>query len=262
MSEPWLRERVALVTGATSGIGEAIARRLAAGGATVVLAGRRAEHGEAIAAELRDAGGDVSFATMDVTDPASVRSTINAILGDHGTLDIACNNAGIFDRMHEFHTYDDAAWDDMIGTNLSGVFRCMREELAAMVDLAPLAAGDRVIVNNASTVSFRGSLRASPAYVAAKHGVMGLTRQAGLEYVDRRIRVVAVAPGPTRTPVAQPLIDEGPKAVAEALASLNPRADFVDPDHIAETVVWLSSPAAHMINACAIPIDGGQLGGL
>ena len=107
-----------------------------------------------------------------------------------------------------------------------------------------------------------GSLRASPAYVAAKHAVLGLTRQAGLEYVGRGIRTVAVAPGPTRTPVAQPLIDEGPAAVAAALGSLNPRADFVAPEDVAETVVWLCSPAASMINACAVPLDGGQLGGL
>ncbi len=138
----------------------------------------------------------------------------------------------------------------------------MREQLAAMVDLPPLHEGDRVIVNNASTVSFRGSERASPAYVAAKHGVLGLTRQAGLEYVNRGIRVVAIAPGPTRTPVAQPLIDEGPDAVSSALEQLNPRSDFVEPEDLAEAVVYLASPAARMINATSVAFDGGQLGSL
>lgn len=262
MTDAWLDGRVALVTGATSGIGEVTARRLAAGGARVVLTGRRAELGRSIADEIIASGADAHFVTLDVGDPAAVHGVVRRVVEDLGGLDIAFNNAGIFDRMQEFHSYPDEAWDEMVDINLGGVFRCMREELAAMVELPPLGTGDRVIVNNASTVSFRGSLRASPAYVAAKHAVLGLTRQAGLEYVGRGVRTVAVAPGPTRTPVAQPLIDEGPEAVAAALGSLNPRADFIAPEDVAETVVWLCSPAASMINACAIPLDGGQLGGL
>ena len=262
MTVSWLEGRVALVTGATSGIGEVTARRLATGGARVVLTGRRTELGEAIADDIVNTGGDAHFVTLDVGDPAAVHGVIHRLVDELGSLDIAFNNAGIFDRMQEFHSYPDEAWDEMISVNFSGVFRCMREELAAMVELPRLEVGDRVIVNNASTVSFRGSLRASPAYVAAKHAVLGLTRQAGLEYVDRGIRSVAVAPGPTRTPVAQPLVDEGPDAVAAALGSLNPRADFVAPDDVAETVLWLCSPAASMINACAVPLDGGQLGAL
>lgn len=262
MTDAWLNGRIALVTGATSGIGEVTARRLAAGGARVVLTGRRADVGRSVADEITAAGGLATFAPLDVGDPAAVHRVVRGVVDEFGTLDIAFNNAGIFDRMQAFHTYPDQAWDEMISINLNGVFRCMREELAAMVELPRLEVGDRVIVNNASTVSFRGSLRASPAYVAAKHAVLGLTRQAGLEYVDRGIRAVAVAPGPTRTPVAQPLVDEGPEAVAAALASLNPRADFVAPEDVAETVVWLCSPAASMINACAVPLDGGQLGTL
>lgn len=261
MTDTWLDGRVAVVTGATSGIGAAVARRFGSGGATVVVTGRRREAGEAVATEIVEAGGQATFVAMDVADAASTASAFAEITDRHGGVDIACNNAGIFDRMQGFDTYPDDAWDDMIATNLSGVFRCMRAELAAMAG-SDRGHHDRVIINNASTVSFRGSARASPAYVAAKHGVLGLTRQAGLEYVDRGIRVVAVAPGPTRTPVAQPLIDEGPEAVAAALSSLNPRAEFVDPDDIAETVAWLCSPAARMINACAVPLDGGQLGGL
>lgn len=258
----WLEGRVALVTGGTSGIGEATARRLAAGGATVALIGRRADLGERVAASIQGDGGNATFIAADVTDSASIAACVETVVREFGSLDIAFNNAGIFDRMHGFHTYADEAWNDMVATNLTGVFTCMKHELAAMVELPALADGDRVIVNNASIVSFRGSERASPAYVASKHAVLGLTRQAGLEYVDRGIRVVAVAPGPTLTSVAQPLVDEGPEAVAAALGSLNPRADFVSADEVAETVLFLCSPAANMINACALPLDGGQLGKL
>ncbi len=262
MTDAYLHGRVALITGGTSGIGEATARRLAAGGARVVLTGRRQDVGNRIAAEIVQAGGDGRFLALDVTDGPAVADAVRTVVAELGSLDIAFNNAGIFDRMHDFHTYPDDAWDEMLATNLSAVFRCMREELAAMIELPAPDTGDRVVVNNASTVSFRGSLRASPAYVAAKHGVLGLTRQAGLEYVGRGIRVVAVAPGPTATAVAQPLIDEGPEAVAAALGSLNPRAAFVDPADVAEAVVWLCSPAASMINASGVPLDGGQLGAL
>jgi NAD(P)-dependent dehydrogenase (short-subunit alcohol dehydrogenase family) len=122
-----------------------------------------------------------------------------------------------------------------------------------------LASGGGVIVNNASTVAHRGSRRAGPAYVAAKHAVLGLTRQAAVEYADRGIRVNAVSPGPTATAMAAPLIAEGPAAVAEALGGLNPTGAFVDPAQVAAAVVYLCSDAASMINGQDLVLDGGQL---
>lgn len=245
---------VAMVTGATSGIGEATALAMAAAGMRVIVSGRRAHEGDRVVAAIRARGGAARFVPADMTSSADVSSLIDDVVGHEGRLDVAFNNAGIFDRMHEFHDYDDEAWNDMIAVNLTGVFRSMRAELAVMA-----TAGSGVIVNNASTVSHRGSERASPAYVAAKHGVLGLTRQAAVEYADRGIRVNAVAPGPTRTPVAEPLIAEGPDAVRTALAGLNPKADFVDPDHVAAAVLFLCSDAAAMINGQSLAIDGGQL---
>jgi NAD(P)-dependent dehydrogenase (short-subunit alcohol dehydrogenase family) len=156
--------------------------------------------------------------------------------------------------MNDFHTYSDDSWDDMLAVNLTGVFRCMRAELAAM-----LTSGGGVIINNASTVSHRGSNRAGPAYVSAKHGVLGLTKQAAIQYVQHNIRVNAVSPGPTETPVAAPLVSQGPEAVAAALAQLNPTGKFISPSAIAQAVVYLASDAASMVNGSEIVLDGGQL---
>lgn len=199
------------------------------------------------------------FVAADVRSSVDVDAMVDAVIDRFGTLDIAFNSAGIFDRGQAFHSYPDASWDDMLAVNLSGVFRCMRAEITAMLDTSERAAFGRSIVNNASTVAHRGSDRASPAYVAAKHGVLGLTRQAALEYAALGIRVNAVSPGPTATAMAQPLIDEGPAAVAAALAPLNPQGAFISPEQIACAVVYLATDASEMINGHDLVIDGGQL---
>lgn len=249
-----LAGKVALVTGATSGIGEATALALAAAGASVMLCGRDARRASSLVQQVKDGGGRAVFFLADLRLAGAVDAMVDATVRTFGALDLAFNSAGIFDRGREFHTYTDAEWDDMLAVNLTTVFRCMRAEIAAM-----LTSGGGVVVNNASTVGHRGSDRASPAYVAAKHGVIGLTRQAALEYVGRGIRVNAVSPGPTLTPMTAPLQAEGPDAVRRAVGALNPTGRFVDPEDIARTVVFLCSDAASMINGHDIPLDGGQL---
>ena len=250
-----LAGKVALVTGSTAGIGRATAGVLAAAGATVVVSGRRGELGAEVVAAIAASGGTARFIGADLRVAADIEALVQETVATCGRLDIAFNNAGIFDRMHEMHRYADDAWDDMIAVNLSAVFRCMRAEIAAMI-----AGGTGgVIVNNASTVGHRGSERASPAYVAAKHGVIGLTRQAALQYIGQGIRVNAVSPGPTETDVAAPLVAQGTDAVAAALRQLNPTGRFVDPADVARTVLFLCSDAATMINGHDIVIDGGQL---
>lgn len=247
--------RVALVTGATSGIGATTAVCLSQAGASVMVAGRRAALGEAVVGRIRGAGGEATYVPADVRVATDIVAMVDATVATYGSLDIAFNNAGIFDRGHQMHEYEDESWDEMIAVNLSAVFRCMRAEIGAM-----LAGGHGgVIVNNASTVGHRGSERASPAYVAAKHGVIGLTKQAALQYVGNGIRVNAVSPGPTLTPVADPLVAQGPDAVRAGLALLNPTGAFVTPDEVAAAVVFLCTDAAAMINGHAIPLDGGQL---
>ena len=246
--------RVALVTGATSGIGEATAHALAEAGAHVAVVGRRIREGQRVVHNITTAGGSALFVAADMNESDSINQMVKTTVDQFGNIDIAFNNAGIFDRMNDFHTYTDESWETMMNVNLTGVFRCMRAEITAM-----LASGGGVIINNASTVAHRGSNRAGPAYVAAKHGVLGLTKQAALQYVNRGIRVNAVSPGPTHTEVAAPLISQGPEAVAEALSLLNPTGQFVAPRLVAQAVVYLASDAASMINGHDIVIDGGQL---
>lgn len=254
MSDGVLSGRVALVTGATSGIGEATAIALAAAGASVVVTGRDEARGSAVLERLRMLGAQNRFFPADLRRTVEVDELVASTLSTFGQLDIAFNNAGIFDRSQAFASYSDDAWDDMIAVNLTAVFRCMRAEITAMT-----ASGGGVIINNASTVGHRGSERASAGYVAAKHGVIGLTRQAALEHVDVGIRVNAVSPGPTQTPVTAPLEAEGPEAVRAALASLNPTGRFVSTEDVAAAVVFLCSDAAAMINGHSFPLDGGQL---
>jgi NAD(P)-dependent dehydrogenase (short-subunit alcohol dehydrogenase family) len=249
-----LAGKSALVTGATSGIGEATAYALAEAGARVLVVGRRQELGAKVLANIRESGGVALFHSADMRSSDEINAMVERAIAEFGGLDIAFNNAGIFDRMNDFHTYGDEAWDEMLAVNLTGVFRCMRAEIASMI-----TTGGGVIINNASTVSHRGSHRAGPAYVAAKHGVLGLTKQAAIQYVKHGIRVNAVSPGPTNTPVAAPLVAQGPEAVATALAQLNPSGEFVSPSAIAHAVVYLASDAAKMVNGSEIVLDGGQL---
>ncbi len=222
-----------------------------------MVTGRRTERGDAVIARIRRNGGDARFLRTDIRSADDIVAMVDSVMTIWQRLDIAFNNAGIFDRQRDFHAYPDDAWDDMINVNLTAVFRCMRAELAAMMQ-----GGGGVIVNNASTVGHRGSDRASPAYVAAKHGVIGLTRQAAQQYIGHNIRVNAVSPGPTLTEVTSPLAGQDPAVVRAALSTLNPAGRFVTVDEVAQAVVYLCTDAAAMINGHDIPLDGGQLANL
>ena len=249
-----LAGKVALITGGTSGIGKVTAEVLCRNGASVVISGRRTDQGTQIEENLRVDGNEAAFIKSDLSEVSEIDNLVNQTIERFGSLDIAFNNAGIFDRGGLFHEYEDASWDDLIRVNLSAVFHCMKAQITYMVHN-----GGGIIINNASIVGHRSSERASPGYVASKHGVIGLTRQAALQYTNSGIRVNSISPGPTMTEIQQPLVDEGPKAVASHLSLLNPRAAFVPPEEVANVVLYLCAYAPEMMTGQDIAIDGGQL---
>ena len=245
---------VILVTGGTSGIGRVVTTTLCAQGASVVFTGRNETEGNAINTELRGEGSDCHFVSADLREEGGITRVIDTCLSTYGRLDVAFNNAGIFDNSALFHEYKDEDWELMIASNLTSIFRCMKAELEVMIKQ-----GEGVIINNATVVGHRATERATPGYVASKHGVIGLTRQAALQYANAGIRVNSISPGPTFTEIQQPLVDQGPDAVADHVGTLNPRAQFISPEEIADVVLFLAGSAPDMLTGQDIAIDGGQL---
>lgn len=244
--------RVALVTGGASGIGLATARAFAACGASVVVADLPGGAGEAAARELREGGAQAAFVVVDVADHASVTKMVEATVGAFGRLDCAINNAGISGgggpRMATAD-YDLENWRRVISVNLDGVFHCLRAEIPAM-----LANGGGAIVNMASILGSVGFANAA-AYTASKHGVVGLTRVAALEYSSRNVRVNAIGPGFIETPMTAPIrsTDEG----REMITAQHPIGRLGRPEEIADLALFLCSGAASFITGAYYVDDGG-----
>lgn len=242
--------RVALVTGGNAGIGKATALLFAEKGAKVVIAARREPEGEQVVAEIMDGGGEATFVKVDVRDSAQVEALVDTVVATYGRLDHAFNNAGVA-AGGPLHELDEDTWDRVIDINLKGVFLCMKYELRQMLDQ-----GSGTIVNNASMLGLAGSAGSGP-YTAGKHGVVGLTKCAAMEYGGKGIRVNSICVGLVETDMTHGMI-EGIRQ-REAVASVNPLGRIGEPKEVAEAVVWLSSDAASFINAEAMRIDGGAL---
>jgi NAD(P)-dependent dehydrogenase (short-subunit alcohol dehydrogenase family) len=249
-----LKNKVALVTGGTSGIGRATAIAFAKAGAKVVFSGRREAEGETTAALIRDTGAECLFVRSDVSSEADVRSLVQKTIATYGKLDCAFNNAGIESPIKPLHEQSIEDFDKLMSINVRGMFLCMKYEIRQM-----LKQGAGAIVNNSSTVGLIGSPEASP-YNASKHAVMGLTRSAALDYAKQGIRINAVNPGAiaTRTldcTVAQIGIE------VEGLASIIPMGRIGQATEIAQAVIFLCSDAASYITGQPLVIDGGYTTG-
>lgn len=243
-------KQVALVTGASSGIGRATARAFAKAGYTTVLADVHEQEGSDAAAECTREGATCRFIQCDVSNETSVKSLISEIVSSFGRLDAAFNNAGIEGAQAATAECATDNFDRVVGVNLRGVFFCMREELRQMVKQD----GGGAIVNCSSVAGLVG-FAGIPAYVASKHGVVGLTRNAALEYAQQKIRVNAVCPGAIETPMLERLMSGG--VPRESVVATEPVGRLGTPEEIAAAVLWLCNPAASFVTGQALAVDGG-----
>ncbi|WP_435099196.1 SDR family NAD(P)-dependent oxidoreductase [Halarchaeum sp. P4] len=269
-----LSGKTALVTGAGSGIGRASAERLAAEGANVVVADITVDAGRETVDRIEAAGGEATFVEVDVSDTDSVERMVDVAVETYGDLDLAHNNAGILTDFVEVTDVTEADWERIMQVNLKGVWACMKAELPVLED------GGGAIVNTASEAGLVG-MGGLSSYSASKHGVVGLTKSAALEYANRGVRINAIAPGPTKTNIQSSITGslttgsflERAKAALRLvrLAVRTMRADFdtsamrdvpmdriADPEEMAGAVAFLCSSDASYITGHTLPVDGGQ----
>ncbi|NML22223.1 glucose 1-dehydrogenase [Pseudoflavitalea sp. G-6-1-2] len=245
-----LSKKTAIVTGAGSGIGRSIAELYAANGASVIVTDIDEKGGQATVDAILKANGQAHFIKADSSKAGDNEKIVQEAVAKFGKVDIACNNAGIGGLAAPTGEYPIDAWDKVIAINLSGVFYGMRYQIPAML----LNKGG-VIINMASILGQVG-FAGSPAYVAAKHGVVGLTKTAAIEYSSKGIRVVAVGPGFIETPL---LTDKLPEEKMKALATLHPIGRLGKPEEVAELVLWLSSEKASFVTGGYYAVDGAYL---
>jgi NAD(P)-dependent dehydrogenase (short-subunit alcohol dehydrogenase family) len=248
-----VKGKVALVTGAAQGMGRDSAVRFAAAGASVVVADVADERGRGVAEAIRASGGTAEFVHADVTREADVEAMVAFAVGTFGWLDYAHNNAGGGLSAAALVDCSEGDWDAVVDLNLKGAFLCLKHELRHMLE-----AGAGAVVNTSSAAGYRGSV-SSPAYTAAKHGLIGLTRAAAIEVAGRNVRVNAVCPGVTLTEgVVERRGAEGMAGAEELVRRNMPIGRFNLGTEIAEAAVWLCSDAASGLTGAVVAVDGGM----
>lgn len=244
--------KTALVTGAGSGIGRAAAIAFASAGANVVVADIDIAGGDETVALMRGLAGKGVFVAADISRGPEVDALIKTTVDTFGSLDCAFNNAGIQGELSLTADCTEENWDHIIGINLKGVWLCMKYEIQQM-----LKQGAGAIVNNSSNFGLVGS-NGMPAYSAAKHGVVGLTKTAAIEYAKSGVRVNAVCPGPVQTPLVDKIVARQPEIV-DAITAREPIGRMGQPHEIASAVVWLCSDEASFVVGSVLPVDGGYV---
>lgn len=241
-------DKVAIVTGGASGIGEAVVHKLAGSGAKVIIADFDEVGGNAVSDKVNTDGGTASFFKVDVSNPEDVEAMVRFAVDTYGGLHVAVNNAGIGGAQAPTGEYGIEDWKKVIDINLNGVFYGLRYEIPAMLE-----SGGGAIVNMASILGSVGFAN-SPGYVAAKHGVIGLTKTAAMEYATSGIRVNSVGPGFIRTPLLDKNLDE---ETLGAIAGLHPMQRLGTPEEVANLVTFLCSDGAGFITGSYHLVDGG-----
>jgi len=245
--------KVALVTGAASGMGRVSALAFAAAGATVAVTDIDTTGGRSVAEEITDAGGNARFFEVNVTDPDSVQAGVADLVSAFGGLDFAHNNAGAEGQHGKFLEQSRENFDKTVAVNYASIFHCMQAEIPALLER-----GGGSIVNTASAAGIIGGYGFAP-YGGAKTGVIGLTKHVAQEMAEHNIRINSIAPGPINTP----FIADFPKPVLDRLLTGTPIGRLGEPDEIAQAVLWLCSDGASYVIGTALTVDGGTvIGGM
>ena len=245
--------KICLVTGASSGLGRAAAVLFAKEGGKLLLADQDVSGGNETVALVKAAGGEALFHKTDVSKTEDVQDMVRACIAAYGRVNVAVNNAGVEGERNHTADYSEGEWHKVIGINLTGVFLCMKYEIPEMVKI-----GGGAIVNIGSTASIGGVSR-MPAYVASKHGVLGLTRTTAMDYGDRNIRVNAIFPGSFRTPMSERLFGVGD--IETTMKAVTPMRRLGAVEEIAESIIWLCSDRASFVSGAGLSVDGGKRAG-
>ena len=248
-----LKQKVVMITGGASGIGRATALAFAEAGVSLVLCDIDTDDLNATLAELRETGVEILTLKVDVTVASEVEAAVATIIEEFGGIDVAVNNAGIGSIGEGLQETTEEFFDKVMAVNVKGVWNCMRHQIPAM-----LARGGGSIVNTASTTGLIG-IPFGPAYVASKHGVLGLTKSVALEYATQGIRVNAVCPGVIETPMTGPTLQN--EDVKQAALAWHPIGRLGQPSEVAEAIVWLASPHSSFVTGTGLSVDGGWTAG-